>query len=249
MNLFESLALAEPLHAAVIGGGGKTTALFQLASQVKGQSWVTTTTHLGTDQLQMADRHFILRSPADIAPDLWKQQKVTLLTGGPTQDDRMRGPEPEILEQIAHLARVKGISLLVEADGARSHPLKAPAEHEPVIPAWADTVVLVIGLSVLGKPLTAEWVHRPERFSQLSGIPYGQPVSLDGIISMLLNPLGGLKGTTREQSKVVLFNQSDTQQLQIADFEKMHRLMTCYDKVLVASLQCEPDNILSIIQI
>ncbi len=51
--------------------------------------------------------------------------------------------------------------MIIEADGARKLPIKAPAEHEPVIPEFVNTVITVIGLSGLGKPLTEEWVHRP----------------------------------------------------------------------------------------
>ncbi len=36
-------------------------------------------------------------------------------------------------------------SILVEADGARGKPLKAPAPHEPVLPSRADCVVAVVG--------------------------------------------------------------------------------------------------------
>jgi probable selenium-dependent hydroxylase accessory protein YqeC len=46
-----------------------------------------------------------------------------------------------------------GCPILIEADGARRLPMKAPAEHEPVI--WAETthVLNVYGLDTLGKKL------------------------------------------------------------------------------------------------
>ena len=39
--------------------------------------------------------------------------------------------------------------VLVEADGSRGLPLKAPASHEPVIPPESDLVIAVAGLSAL----------------------------------------------------------------------------------------------------
>ena len=42
--------------------------------------------------------------------------------------------------------------VIAEADGARLRPLKAPAEHEPVIPPAADAVVAVAGLDSVGAP-------------------------------------------------------------------------------------------------
>lgn len=41
--------------------------------------------------------------------------------------------------------------VLIEADGAKHYSLKYPAEHEPVIPAEATDVILVLGTWDLGK--------------------------------------------------------------------------------------------------
>ena len=51
---------------------------------------------------------------------------------------------------------------------AKGLPLKAHLPHEPVIPACADQVIQVVGLSGLGKPIK-EAVHRPERVAELCG--------------------------------------------------------------------------------
>ena len=138
MNLFESLQQREPLNVAVVGAGGKTTAVFQLARQVGGCAWVTTTTHLGTDQLHLADKHFTIRSANDIDVPGWLAQKVSLLSGERTSDDRIKAPDGALLESIAALAKLNQISLIVEADGARSHAIKAPGEHEPMIPSLGE---------------------------------------------------------------------------------------------------------------
>jgi probable selenium-dependent hydroxylase accessory protein YqeC len=56
---------------------------------------------------------------------------------------------------------------LVEADGSRQLPLKAHAEHEPVIPACSRQVICVVGLSGLHRPV-AKAVHRAELFCSLA---------------------------------------------------------------------------------
>ena len=56
---------------------------------------------------------------------------------------------------------------MVEADGSRQLPLKAHAEHEPVIPACSRQVICVVGLSGLHRPV-AEAVHRAELFCSLA---------------------------------------------------------------------------------
>lgn len=246
MNLVEALHLSAPVYAAVVGGGGKTTTLFTLARQIEGPAWTTTSTHLGTDQLAYADRHFLIQQPEEIDLPALCAQKVTLITGPRTPDDRMRGPSSDVLEKLYETAFANRISLINEADGARSHPLKAPAEHEPVIPTWTELVIYVIGCSGINKPLTPEWVHRPEIFSRLTGLQPGEPVSLESIIRMLLHEQGGLKNMPPGSLKVVLFNQFDLVVNQPELMEKAAVLLKSYNAVLFASLQKEPDRVLSL---
>ena len=58
--------------------------------------------------------------------------------------------------------------LLVEADGAKMLPLKAHAEHEPVIPECAKRTVCVVGIDGVGRPIS-QACHRTERFARLAG--------------------------------------------------------------------------------
>lgn len=243
MNLYESLPQIAPLKIAVVGGGGKTTAVFQLARQAAGNAWVSTTTHLGTDQLHLADRHFTLLENSTLDASPWMTQKVTLLTGNRTPDDRVRGLVPELINAVAVLADRENVSLIVEADGARSHPVKAPAEHEPVIPDWVDTVVVVVGLSAIGKPLTSEWVHRAEIYAQLTHLHPGDPISLESVIAMLVSPLGGLKGIPSGACRIVFLNQADLHPLSDAEISLLDRLKSDYNRVLYGSLSVEPDQI------
>lgn len=58
--------------------------------------------------------------------------------------------------------------LLVEADGAKMLPLKAHAEHEPVIPECAKRTVCVVGIDGVGRPIS-QACHRAEHFARLAG--------------------------------------------------------------------------------
>ena len=60
--------------------------------------------------------------------------------------------------------------VLVEADGAAHHPLKAHASHEPVIPAEVNQTICVVGASGFGQPIV-QAAHRPERYAALAGVP------------------------------------------------------------------------------
>ena len=59
--------------------------------------------------------------------------------------------------------------VLVEDDGSAQRPFKAHAAHEPVIPAEANQVICVVGVSGFGRPV-AEIAHRPELYARLAGV-------------------------------------------------------------------------------
>ena len=102
---------------------------------------------------------------------------VTLVTGPIGEDHRTRGIEKHVASWLCADAKKQHIPLLVEADGARRSSLNAPGEEEPPIPHFVNGVVVVAGLSGLPKPLSQETVHRPEIFSQLSGLKIGHLIT------------------------------------------------------------------------
>ncbi len=177
MNLVQALRLQAAPCLALVGAGGKTTALFQAARQLPPPVIVTATTHLASTQLFLADHHYVVRTADDISR-IEKEilSGVSVLTGDEAQPGRTLGLDMELIEAVRSLCAANNIPLLIEADGSRQKPVKAPAEHEPAIPAFVSQVVVVAGLSAFGKPLTADWVHRPERFAALAGLELGTEI-------------------------------------------------------------------------
>lgn len=242
MNLLQAMNPNLPLCTAIVGAGGKTSAMFALARQVEGAAWVTTTTHLGTDQTVFADRHCVLESENDINPDLWLKQKVTLLTGAATHDDRLHSPAPDLLEAVHQAAERIAVHLIFEADGSRSIPLKAPGDHEPPIPAWARQVIVVVGASALGSPLNEQTVFRAGRFADLTGLLEGQTITIESVRDMLLHPLGGLKNIPPGAQKAVLFNQAeDSVTRGIIEYIVPDLLAGGYERVIVGGVKRAPD--------
>lgn len=72
--------------------------------------------------------------------------------------DKVVGVPPVWVDKLAGSAPHAWI--LVEADGARGRLLKAPAPHEPVVPAGTHFTVGVLNLAVIGRPLSPANTHR-----------------------------------------------------------------------------------------
>ncbi|MBI5295738.1 MAG: putative selenium-dependent hydroxylase accessory protein YqeC [Chloroflexi bacterium] len=231
---------SRPGAIAIVGSGGKTTALFQLARALQSpiansqSSIVTATSHLGVWQIPLADHHLI----AEAAQDLTNLPATGLtLVTGPLDGDRTRPLAPELVELLHEICRVRAWPLLIEADGSRGHALKAPAAHEPPIPAFVETVIVVAGLTGLGSPLNSDHVHRPQVFAELSGLPQGEPVTSEALARVLTHPQGGLKNIPHTARRLALLNQADTPDLQSQGGKLARLLLPAFDSVLVGSLK------------
>lgn len=127
--------------------------------------------------------------------------------------------------------------LLIEADGSRQRPLKAPADHEPAIPEFTNHVAVLAGLSGIGKKLTGEWVHRPELFSSISGRQFGETIQPEDLGILLSHPEGGLKNIPRGARKTLILNQAVNIDWISVIQPIIKYTLGVFDSIIVAELQ------------
>ncbi|MBI5944197.1 MAG: putative selenium-dependent hydroxylase accessory protein YqeC [Chloroflexi bacterium] len=236
MKLSRALRLQNPAAVSFAGAGGKTTAMFQLAREFP-RTIVTATTHLGAWQIPLADHHIATNDLTTLAAlENIPAHGVTLVSGE-IENDRTSPVSENILSWLYEESQRQNTPLLIEADGARQKPLKAPAGHEPPIPNFTEAVIVTAGLSGLGKPLNDEHVHRAEIFSSLSGLQINQPITADSIARVLTHPQGGLKNIPPTARRIALLNQADTPELQSIGGGMTRKLLDHFDSVIVASLK------------
>ncbi len=225
---------------AIIGSGGKTSLMMRLASELaaSGRTIVSTSTHI------MRPENIPTAGTLSEISGLAETVRTSpVCIGTLTADGKLTTPvEPfEELEKAADY-------LLIEADGSRRLPLKCHAQHEPVIPENAGLVILVIGLSGIGKKV-GEAVHRPEIFEALTGLSVSDTVTAKAAAEAVIKELpvimaagadsmdrtadettgdGALGGTARRFC--VFINQADTE----SDMDTARELaaglkgITCY---------------------
>lgn len=241
MELRKALRLGDSPCLALVGAGGKTSLLFRLASEFNPPVILSASTHLSKTQviprgLTKFDRHHIINKFEDLQSVEPQLKQGTHLLTGPFEGDRARGLDMRCLSWLDHFTSVNQIPFLMEADGSRTRPIKAPADHEPAIPNFVRQVAVVVGLSGLGKPLESEWVHRPEIFADLSGGDSGRPISMETIRRYLVHPMGGLKNIPLDTRRICILNQADTKDLVDAASDIYPFLLDAYDSVVVSSL-------------
>jgi probable selenium-dependent hydroxylase accessory protein YqeC len=194
---------------ALVGAGGKTSLMVCLSKHLPGATVCTTSTKLSADEAEFFDRHFIWDSDSLVLPDFLGEIDNILITGDPNEVEghiKLSGLTENQLIALKQICTENHRCLIVEADGSKRRPLKAPADWEPVIPAFSDLVIVVVGLAGLMKPLNEENVFRSQIFAQLTGLESGKAVDLKAILRYLKHPLGGLKGIPEKAKKYVLFN-------------------------------------------
>jgi molybdenum cofactor cytidylyltransferase len=217
LKLSRALRVQRNDVVALVGGGGKTSAMFRLGDELAGEGWrvvTTTSTHIGAHQIALSPHAVILPDELADAPTgrLFDHFAHQITNRSPTllvfeidpHTDKAGGLRPDVIDGIASLS---GVDVVInEADGARTLPFKAPADHEPVIPATTSLVVPLVGIDAVGQPLDRVHVHRPEQVVALTGAALGQLVTPELIAAVLLHPQGGLKNAPADARVVVLIN-------------------------------------------
>lgn len=215
MRLAEALRVTPRRTVAFVGAGGKSSALARLAAELASQGPVviTTTAKLALSQAALAESHLIVQDASSLGslPAMLEEHRSVLITRGVARGEpKWLGLDLSSLESLKRSSALAGAPLLIEADGARGRSLKAPAPHEPIVPPFADLVVLVAGLDSVGMPLDEQWVHRVDRVSQVLGLRPGAAIEVEHVAALLGAPDGGLQGIPPGAEVRVLLNKADT---------------------------------------
>ena len=185
---------------SIVGAGGKTTLLHTLGRELAQSGHrvvLTTTTRMAADQI--TEPFCLSALPCDVDGAL--RPRTPLFVMSEVNAEKATGFEPDTVNLL--FANWSVDHLLVEADGARSMSVKAPADHEPVIPSRSTLVIVVVGADALGRPLI-DVGHRPERIAALTGANVDRPVTIEIAAAVLLHPDGGLKNIPKDARIVMI---------------------------------------------
>ncbi len=236
-GLVDALGLGRaPGLVAVVGGGGKSSLLFALAECLPGRVVLTTTTRIFAAQMSRA------AAVCTTADEGWQERLESfdgnLLIVGPVEGERANGVPPDLPAEW--LARPRVDWVVVEADGSRMLPVKAPADHEPVVPERTSLLVCVVGIDALAEPIERV-AHRPERVAEITGLGLSQHLTPEALGKLLTSPRGGLKGAPDGARVAVLINKVESS----AQRDAAHRIADCVlrearvERVVIGALHGE----------
>ncbi len=140
---------------SIVGAGGKSTIVYYLASHhaARGKRVLVLT----TTKIWRPDPGYFAATVRE-ARDLWAAGRFAVI--GTPLGQKLTFPDEALLGELYHEADL----VLIEADGARHHPIKVPRPGEPVLLPQTDTVLCVMGLSALGQPVGEVCFGWPDPF-------------------------------------------------------------------------------------
>lgn len=193
--------LGERELVSIVGGGGKTTTLFALGRQLAGSTILTTTTKMGSDRDEGVP---VLVAPDDATVAATLREHGSALVWSERAGHRAEGVSPAdcnrwFLDELAPY-------VIVEADGSRRRPFKAPYAYEPVVPTETTTLVACIGISALGQRID-ECCHRPDAVTAIVGGHQSDVLTPAKAAAALLSEAGSRKGRPDGARYVVLAQQ------------------------------------------
>lgn len=190
---------------AVMGSGGKTSLLYQLAEELRpcGTVLLATTTHI-----MRPPQYPFAGTAEELAAALAAHGAAC--AGSYTPEGKLTAPAFAGWQQAADF-------VLVEADGSKRLPAKAHAAWEPVLPPERNRTVCVFGASALGQPIQ-DAAHRPELYASLA------EVSPDAVIT----PAIAARVLAKEGNFDILFiNQADVLEDSVAALQPFADTLSC----------------------
>jgi probable selenium-dependent hydroxylase accessory protein YqeC len=197
---------AKPL-ISIVGAGGKTTTMYTLAKELaqRGKRVITTTTtQIFSPRTGETDTLIVeAETPAllKMVSSAWKDHHRVTVAGTVIRTGKLAGLQPEQPNEL--LVKSGADAVIVETDGARHRMIKAPAEHEPVVPPQTNVALLMLSAGAINQPLSAQVAHRPELVADVAGINQGDRLSPAVIARLLMSERGAMKNIP-EMARVYL---------------------------------------------
>ena len=204
-DIATGLALGDHSLVALVGGGGKTSVMHALGRTLQGPTVLTTTVKMGADQ---HDGHPVLIDPSDRAV-VNAAATEPVMVWSRVDGKKAIGVDPDRCD--AWFTAVDHV--VVEADGSRQSPFKAPANFEPVMPRTTTVVASLIGIDAIDRVI-ADRCHRPLRVAALAGVrPYDR-LTVDGAARVLRHERGQRRSVPPGARFAVVVTKVDTRSME-----------------------------------
>lgn len=202
----------------LVGAGGKTSILKILAAEIAKNVIITTTTHIQSLN-NFSENKIISENYGQISANIVKirnenNHKIFITSKIVKELDngknKLKGIKPDWIDGLH--SEFKNEIFIVEGDGAAMKSIKAPADHEPVVPKLSSKLVVVMGLKDLGKEINKQNCHRLNKVKNLTS---SSIIDKEMIINIITDKRSYGFYRNKVEDYIVVLNQISS-----CDFEK-----------------------------
>lgn len=234
-SLLEALELGqqEKMIISLTGAGGKTTTMYRLAKEFSDAGKkviITTTTHIlipENHQVIIADNAEVVRNTH------WEADIV--VTGMMSEAGKLKSMPVSEVSKLSGIADV----LLIEADGAKTLPLKVPAGHEPVIIPETQFVIGCCGIDCIGRRWS-EACFRIGQAENIYGINHDDYITPEDVAVILADKRGTKKCVEGAQYRI-LINKADNEEAEKKAAEVLKHIRN--EKCIVVSYRAGQEKV------
>ena len=190
---------------SLVGGGGKTTTINTLAREFKEldkKVLVATSTGIFYPEKCQYDNVFIKELPLEFQPSKGSITYYAQFYDGL----KLKTGDIHLIDEI--IQREIFDIVLIEADGSKTMPIKAPALHEPVISKYTNITIGLIGMDSLGVNIDENNVHRPEL---LRNIVNKNIIDSEAIFKLVIHNDGLFKNSSGK--KILILNKAHSEEI------------------------------------
>lgn len=215
-ELYQAIGMdmLHPFAVSFVGAGGKTTSIqriLQESAEKQRYMVAATTTHVQFFQT----KNVLLEESIEKLHELLKKY-YGVWVGNVVSSEKIGAVSDLFLQKIMD----ENIPLLIEADGAKRMPCKAPKEGEPVIWSGSTCVVNVYGMDAIGKKIE-EICFRKNQVETILQKTGADRLEESDLVKLALSENAGRKGIEEKEYQIIL-NKADAkkQRNQAADIAK-----------------------------
>lgn len=243
MKLKDLLDLNKGSIISIVGAGGKSSLMYYLGEELRGQNKVliTTTTKIYLPKKEKYD--YIAIGQKSLSSLKHNKNKGIYVYGSSiNKENKIIGPT--VLELDNECPYFDYI--LAESDGAKGKAIKGWNDTEPVISFKTDKTIGVLSLEVIGKNIEDDTVHRVEEFVNITNSKKNEKITLEKISSLVFHPRGLFKDSRGEKilfiNKIESFHQNVlARKFLVLILEENHGYI---DKIIIGSIKHKSFNLI-----
>lgn len=200
----------------IVGAGGKTSIMFNIAkklSRIRKKVLVTTTTKIMKPNEEGIEVYI-----GEVKNISLINKNIIVAGSKIVEKNKIKGYSNYDIDNI--FSKKIFDYIIVEGDGAKRKPIKAPRKNEPIVPPNTDILIGVIGMDSYEKEVNEDNVFGLEEFLRITGKDKNKKIDVNDIKELIINSQGLFK--YKSKKNILVLNKINEKSLEASNRIKQY---------------------------